>query len=56
MTAVGKVYKPRLRVLACEHVLRDRLGRAGLQDAVDVVVDGARGLAARFVSQAGEGP
>jgi fatty-acyl-CoA synthase len=49
VTAVGKVYKPRLRALACEHVLKDRLARAGLQEIADVVVDeGSSGIAARF--------
>ena len=49
LTAVGKVYKPRLRVLACEHALTQRLRDAGLLDGVAVAVeDGARGLHARF--------
>jgi fatty-acyl-CoA synthase len=48
VTAVGKVYKPRLRAMACERVLRDRLARAGL-DAVDVTVeDKSSGLTACF--------
>ncbi|WP_208507999.1 AMP-binding protein [Variovorax paradoxus] len=49
LTAVGKVYKPRLRALACEHALTQRLRDAGLLDGVAVAVeDGARGLHARF--------
>jgi fatty-acyl-CoA synthase len=49
MTAIGKVFKPRLRMLACERVLNERLQRAGLQGAVRVHVEDAGGaLAARF--------
>ena len=49
MTAIGKVFKPRLRMLACERVLNERLERAGLAGAVRVSLeDGAGGLAARF--------
>jgi len=49
MTAIGKVFKPRLRLLACERVLNERLERAGLAQAVRVEVeDAGGGLAARF--------
>jgi fatty-acyl-CoA synthase len=49
MTAIGKVFKPKLRMLACQRVLDDRLARAGLADAVRVEVeDAAGGLSARF--------
>lgn len=49
VTAVGKVYKPRLRALACETVLRERLLRAGLDSGVAVIVEETpRGIAARF--------
>ncbi|KQT09344.1 acyl-CoA synthetase [Ramlibacter sp. Leaf400] len=55
MTAIGKVFKPRLRMLACERVLRERLERAGLADAVRVtVVDAGSGLQARFEGDEGE--
>lgn len=50
VTAVGKVYKPHLRMLATHHVLTERLARAGLVQAVDVSVDElASGLTARFL-------
>ena len=53
MTAIGKVYKPRLRALACEHALRERLARAGLERQVQVAVeDTARGLQVRFTAPA----
>ena len=49
MTAIGKVFKPKLRMLACQRVLDERLERAGLAHAVGVEVeDAAGGLAARF--------
>ena len=52
-TAVGKVYKPQLRALACEHALRERIARAGLQDHVRVVVeDAGKGMSVRFVANA----
>lgn len=49
VTAVGKVFKPRLRAMACERVLRERLSTTGLDNDINVVVnDTARGLVARF--------
>lgn len=55
VTAVGKVFKPRLRALACERVLRERLATAGIAEEVSVVVeDGARGMVARFHSKRGD--
>ena len=54
MTAVGKVYKPQLRVLATEHALKQRLAGAGLHDTFGVVVEvTARGLSARFIARNG---
>jgi len=51
MTAIGKVFKPKLRQLACERVLNERLERAGLAQSVRVEIeDAAGGLAARFTS------
>lgn len=35
-TAVGKVYKPALRLLAIERVLKERLADSGLSGEVDV--------------------
>lgn len=52
VTAVGKVYKPQLRALACEHVLKDRLERAGLRELAEVTVeDASSGLAVRFAGR-----
>lgn len=49
LTAVGKVYKPQLRMLATQHALAQRLTSAGLVDRVDVTVEeSARGILARF--------
>jgi len=49
MTAIGKVFKPRLRLLACQRVLDERLERAGLAGVMRVEVeDAASGLSARF--------
>ena len=49
LTAVGKVYKPQLRMLATQHALVQRLTSAGLVDCVDVTVEeSARGILARF--------
>jgi fatty-acyl-CoA synthase len=49
LTAVGKVYKPRLRALACEHALAQRLLRDGLDEVARVsVVETAGGLRALF--------
>ena len=54
VTAVGKVYKPRLRAMAFERVLNDRLGQAGLTDVVEASVeDTSGGLAVRFRRQDG---
>jgi len=54
VTAVGKVYKPRLRGLAHEHALSERLARAGLRDQVGVAVEESpRGLCARFAVRDG---
>jgi fatty-acyl-CoA synthase len=53
-TAVGKVYKPALRMRAIERVIRDRLARAGLQGRVDVQgQEGASGLSLQLVRQTG---
>jgi fatty-acyl-CoA synthase len=53
-TAVGKVYKPALRLRAIERVLRERLNRAGLQGQVDVQgQEAASGLSLQLVCQAG---
>ncbi|TFZ07191.1 acyl-CoA synthase [Ramlibacter henchirensis] len=53
MTAIGKVFKPRLRMLACERVLQERLDRAGLLGPVQVKVEeAASGLSARFENTA----
>lgn len=50
LTAVGKVYKPRLRAEACALVLHERLAAAGLAQALQVHVDEhPHGLALRFV-------
>jgi len=49
LTAIGKVYKPHLRMLATQHVLTQRLTKAGLIDRVDVSVeDSGRGLMVSF--------
>jgi fatty-acyl-CoA synthase len=49
MTAIGKVYKPRLRALACQHVLLDRLEKTSLKDCVALEVeDAAHGLGIDF--------
>ena len=54
VTAVGKVYKPQLRMLATQHVLTQRLASSGMDQAVDVSVDeSARGLTARFLILSG---
>jgi fatty-acyl-CoA synthase len=54
VTAVGKVFKPRLRALACERVLRERLAAAGCGDAVGLTMEeAARGLVARFSTPRG---
>jgi fatty-acyl-CoA synthase len=49
LTAIGKVYKPQLRILATQHVLTQRLKKAGMIDCVDVFVeDLGRGLMVSF--------
>lgn len=49
MTAVGKVYKPKLRAEAARHVMQARLGQQGLAERVRLQVDeAASGLALRF--------
>ena len=51
VTAVGKVYKPQLRLLATDHALRQRLADAGLQQSFELVVEDTAGtLAARFIA------
>jgi len=53
-TAVGKVYKPALRLRATLRVLRERLARAGLQGQVDVLgQETASGLSLQLVCQTG---
>lgn len=39
LTAIGKVYKPALRVMAVERVLRERLDAAGLAGQIDLRVE-----------------
>lgn len=54
LTAVGKVYKPGLRLRAIERVIEDRLARVGLSDRVGVQGrDGASGLSVAMVPLAG---
>jgi fatty-acyl-CoA synthase len=51
------VFKPRLRMLACERVLQERLDRAGLLGPVQVKVeDAGSGLSARFEKDTGAAP
>jgi fatty-acyl-CoA synthase len=53
-TAIGKVYKPALRAIACQYVLQDRLETAGLADKASVIVaDAASGMEVRFTVKAG---
>lgn len=47
-TAVGKVYKPALRLLAIEHALRGRLDAAGLRDVEVHGEETTGGLGVRF--------
>lgn len=55
-TAIGKVYKPALRALAAERVLRDRVAGAGLASAVDVhALDAHAGISVRFLVAPGAG-
>lgn len=54
VTAVGKVYKPHLRMLATQHVLAERLTSTGLAHVVNVSVDeSASGITARFLIHLG---
>jgi fatty-acyl-CoA synthase len=39
MTAIGKVYKPALRALACERIVRERLARTTVADRVHARVE-----------------
>ena len=49
MTAIGKVYKPALRLRAVEQALRERLDRAGLADRVTLRAEEApRGIVVCF--------
>lgn len=54
LTAVGKVYKPGLRLRAIERVIAERLAREGLADRVRVQGrDGASGLSVAMIPLAG---
>jgi fatty-acyl-CoA synthase len=54
MTAVGKVYKPALRAMAIERVIRERLEQAGLLNHVDAeLVELPSGWQVRFTLRAG---
>jgi fatty-acyl-CoA synthase len=54
LTAIGKIYKPALRLQAAEHVLRERLQQAGLSGRVAVQgVDRGGRLLLRFVAAEG---
>lgn len=56
LTAIGKVFKPRLRALACETAFTERLEKAGLDGSFDVVVnDTSRGLQVQFLGCEGSG-
>jgi fatty-acyl-CoA synthase len=56
-TAIGKIYKPALRALACRRVLTEKIEAAGLADRAEVrVVDAAAGLQVVFDPQAGADP
>ena len=55
LTAVGKVFKPRLRAMACETALGERLARAGLADAFEIrVADASSGLQVLFAARSAE--
>ena len=55
MTAIGKVYKPALRLRALEQAFSERLARAGLADEVSVRAEPqARGLALCFTTSGGD--
>ena len=54
LTAIGKVYKPALRLRAIERVIIDRLEQAGLGQEVQVAgQDSARGLSLALRATAG---
>jgi len=54
LTAVGKVYKPGLRLRAIERVIADRFARDGLSDRVEVRGrDGASGLSVEMIPAPG---
>ena len=56
LTAIGKVYKPALRLQAAERVVGERLARAGLSARVAVRGEDRGGrLVLRFVAVVGEG-
>ena len=56
LTAIGKVYKPALRLQAAERVVGERLARAGLSARVAVRGEDRGGrLVLRFVAGVGEG-
>lgn len=48
MTAVGKIFKPDLRTMACNRVLTQALVEAGIEASVDSFNDKQRGLVARL--------
>lgn len=50
LTAVGKIYKPALRGMAIERVLKLALGEAGILAQVDARLDPARGLVAHVIT------
>jgi fatty-acyl-CoA synthase len=51
MTAVGKVYKPRLRAEATRHAMAAQLAQRGLMERVEVdVEETAGGLSVRFTT------
>lgn len=57
VTAVGKVYKPALRVMAAQQVISDRLAAAGLSQRVRATaLDIAAGIQLRFVLTACDTP
>lgn len=56
LTAIGKVYKPALKILAIQHAIDERLERAGLSSRVGVeVVDEAARLTVVFTADENEG-
>ena len=53
ITAIGKIYKPALRALACQRVMMESVQAAGLGDCVGVrVEDAASGLLVHFALHA----